>query len=218
MFVSNAILLTAGVYFALGVMYLRYWFDQRSRIDYLAFSVACLSAMFFALFERGMMTAATGSDYLFNAYWSFYPATAALIAIAWFGYKHLNGRKWLFLIYTALRILALAVHVIMQNGVNFVEVTGVGTNTFWGEPLSYPIGVPNPWMILTQVSHVFLIALFLEAAFRCWRRGEIWTAATFVTGTLLYASTIVVFVITVATGVGPVPRVASWAGRCCLAP
>ena len=78
------------MYFALGVIYLRFWFDQRTRLDYLAFSVACLAAMLFAFFERGMMTAATGTDYLFNAYWSFYPATLTLIAIAWFGYKHLG--------------------------------------------------------------------------------------------------------------------------------
>ena len=209
--VSNSILIVSGVYFALGVMYLRYWFDQRSRRDYLAFSLACLSAWIFAYLERGTKTSTTGADYLWNAYWSFYPATVALISIAWFGYRYLDGRKWLFAIYAGLRVIALIVHVAMPNGVNLLQVNDVGYSTFWGESLSYPIAVPNPWMILPQASHIFLLVLFLEAAFRCWRRGEVWKASTFGAGVTFYASTILVFVATVAWGLEPIPLAVSFA-------
>ena len=45
--VSNAMLIVSGVYLALGLIYLRFWWNERSRRDYLAFTIACLLYMIF---------------------------------------------------------------------------------------------------------------------------------------------------------------------------
>jgi hypothetical protein len=55
--VSNSMLILSGVYLALGLMYLRFWWAERPRLSYLAFTLSCLSYTLFAWLERGMMRA-----------------------------------------------------------------------------------------------------------------------------------------------------------------
>src|SRR5436189_6298243 len=99
--VSSAMLIASGVYLALGLMYLRFWFDERARLVYLAFSSSCLSYALFAWFEIGMMRASTPEEYLFNAWWGFVVGGVGITAFAWCIYLQLHGRKWLFLTYAA---------------------------------------------------------------------------------------------------------------------
>jgi signal transduction histidine kinase len=167
--------------------------------------------MLFSWFELGMMTAATPRDYLFNAWWAFLPGSIGLIAFAWFAYLQLHGSKWLFVTYGSLRILAIILHLIMANGINFRQVTSVVGRTVLGETLSYPIAVPNPWMVLPHLSHVLLIIFFLDASVRCWRRGERRQALTFGTGTILFGMTILLFALSVLWGFVPVPIASTFA-------
>ncbi|HEY0461887.1 MAG TPA: hypothetical protein VGC97_22330, partial [Pyrinomonadaceae bacterium] len=47
-----------------------------------------------------------------------------------------------------------------------------GYVTLFGESVGYPIAVPNPWMLLAQLSHLMLLIFCLDASVRAWRRGE----------------------------------------------
>jgi len=209
--VSNAMLIVSGVYLALGLIYLRVWWAERVRMAYLAFAISCLAYMLFSWFELGMMKAGTPEEYLFNAWWAYFPGSVGLISFAWFAYLHLHGRKWLFVTYGALRLVTIVLHFIMANGVNFRQVTAVVGRTVLGETLSYPIAVPNPWMLLPHLSHVLLIIFFLDTSVRCWRRGERRQAFTLGTGTILFAATILLFALSVLWGLVPVPVMASFA-------
>ncbi len=216
--VSNAMLVVSGVYLALGLIYLRFWWAERVRTTYLAFAISCLSYLLFSWFELGMMHAATPEEYLFNAWWAFFPGTVGLISFAWFAYLQLHGRKWLFVTYGATRILAVILHLIMANGINFRQVTSVVGRSVLGETLSYPIAVPNPWMVLPHLSHVWLIFFFLDASFRCWRRGERRQALTFGTGTLFFGTTVLLFSLSVLWGLVPIPIMATFAVLFIVAP
>src|SRR5687768_2013056 len=114
--VSSAMLIISGVYLTLGLIYLRFWWAERARTAYLAFTISCFSFMLFSWFELGMLNAATPEEYLFYIWWDTLPGTVGMISIGWFAYLHLQGRKWLFGTYCALRILALILHLIMANG------------------------------------------------------------------------------------------------------
>src|SRR5215203_5632229 len=140
-----------------------------------------------------MMRSQTPEEYLYYAWWSFLPGTVGLIATAWFAYLNLQGRRWLFWTYSGLRILSLVLHFVMPNGANFREVNAVGKVVILGESLAYPIAVPNPWMLIPHFSHLVLVIFFLDASFRCWRRGERREAMVFGTGTLLFAATLLFF-------------------------
>src|SRR4051812_24110177 len=127
--VSGAILVISGVYLALGLMYLRFWWDERARLAYLAFTISCLSYAIYAWFELGMIKASRPEEFLSYAWWAFVVGGVGITSFAWFGYLHLRGRKWLFFTYTAMRGLALVLHLIMVNGINFRQITSVGERT-----------------------------------------------------------------------------------------
>src|SRR4051794_27133819 len=186
-------------------MYLRFWWDERSRTAYFAFTVSCISYAIYAWFELGMLRASTPSVYLFNAWWAFVVGSCGITAFAWFAYLQLRGRKWLFFTYVAMRGSALVLHLLMTNGINFRDVTSVGTRSVLGETLSYPVPVPNPWMLLPHLSHIVLIVLSLDASIRCWRRGEHRTALTFGTGTLLFGTATLTIPTLGLWGLAPIP-------------
>jgi PAS domain S-box-containing protein len=216
--VSNAMVIVSGVYLALGLIYLRFWWAQRERLAYLAFTITCFSFMLFAWFEMGMLTAATPEEYLFYMWWDFIPGSVGIISVAWFAYLHLHGRKWLFVPYIALRILAIVLHLTMANGLHFLQVTSVGHRTVLNEMLSYPIGIPNPWMALSHFGHVLMIIFFLDASIRCWRRGERRQALTFGVGTILFGITIVGFAPLIFWGLLPAPIMSSFTILLIIAP
>ena len=203
--VSNAMLLVSGVYLALGLIYLRFWWAERSRREYLAFTSACLSYTVYAWLELGMMHAGTPEEYIFFTWWAFLAGTVGLISFAWFAYVHLHGRKWLFWTFGAVRVLAVILHIAMANGIHFRLVTAIGRRTVLGETLSYPIAVNNPWMLLLTMSQVLLTGYFLDASVRTWRRGERHKAFVFGTGTILFGVTTLVIPTTTLWGLVAIP-------------
>jgi PAS domain S-box-containing protein len=209
--VSSAMLIVSGVYLALGFIYLRFWWAERRRTAYLAFTISCFSSLLFSWFELGMLHASTPEEYLSYVWWAFFPGSIGLVSFAWFAYLNLHGSKSLFVTYSALRMLGILLHLIMANGINFRQVTSVVGRTILGETLSYPIAVPNPWMVLPQLSHVLLIVFFLDASVRCWRHGERRQAVTFGTATILFGMTVLGFALRVWWGLVPVPIIASFA-------
>src|SRR5688572_3961831 len=209
--ISSAMLINSGVYLALGLIYLRFWWDERARTSYLAFALACISYMLFSWFELGMLTASTPEEYVFYTWWAFVPGTVGLVSIAWFGVVHLQGRKWLFWAYSSLRILALVLHLSMASGLHFNQVTSIGNRTVLGETLSYPLSVPNPWMALSHVCHVLLIIFFLDASVRCWRRGERRQALVFGAGTILFGTAVLLWAPMVLWGLVSFPIMVSFA-------
>jgi PAS domain S-box-containing protein len=208
--VSFALLVISGVYLALGLIYLRFWWAERARRDYLAFTVCSLSVTLFSWFELGMMNSQTPEDYLFYAWWNFLIGISVTVSIAWFAYVHLLGRRWLFWTYTAFRLLGVVVHLIMLNGINFREIKSVGRVTILGEALSYPIAVPNPWMILPHLSHILLIIFCLDASILTWRRGERRKALVFGTGVVLSRTIVLIVSIGVLWGMVQLPFFASF--------
>ncbi|HEX3102400.1 MAG TPA: PAS domain-containing protein, partial [Pyrinomonadaceae bacterium] len=98
----------------------------------------------------------------------------------------------------------------MANGIHFRSVTDVGRQTVLGETLSYPIAVPNPWMLLLTLSQVLLTGFFLDASVRSWRRGEHRQAFVFGTGTILFGVTTLVIPSSVLWGLLPIPLFGSF--------
>jgi PAS domain S-box-containing protein len=203
--VSNAMLIVSGVYLALGLIYLRFWWAERARLSYLAFTISCFSYMIFSWFEMRMLHSQTPEEYLFYVWWAPVVGFVGIISFGWFAYLHLHGRKWLFWAHTVLRTLALLLHLVMAKGIHFRQITSVGMRTVLGETLSYPIGVPNPWTVLPQFCNLLLVIFFLDTSIRCWRRGERRQALVFGTGTLLFGTVTVLSASLILWGLLPFP-------------
>ncbi|HEY0460430.1 MAG TPA: PAS domain-containing protein, partial [Pyrinomonadaceae bacterium] len=82
--------------------------------------------------------------------------------------------------------------------------------TLFGESVGYPIAVPNPWMLLAQLSHLMLLIFCLDASVRAWRRGERRKALVFGSGVVLYGSTILFFSVGILWGLIALPVVISF--------
>src|SRR5215204_6506633 len=198
-------LIFSGVYLALGLIYLRFWWAERARWDYLAFTLCSISVTFFSWGELSMMHSQTPQDFLYYAWWNFLTGVLVTLSIAWFAYVHLDGRRWLFWTYCAFRLLGVVVHLIMPNGINFREITSVGHVTILGDVLSYPIAVPNPWMTLPHLSHILLIIFCVDASIRAYRRGERRKAWVFGTGVVLSRTIVLIASVSVLWGLVPLP-------------
>ena len=208
--VSIAMLIVSGVYLTLGLIYLRFWWAERARLSYLAFTISCFSYMIFSWFELGMLHAQTPDEYLFYVWWDAVFGFVGVTSFGLFGYLQLRGRKWLFWTHSVLRTLALLLHFSMAKGIHFRQITSVGSRTVLGETLSYPIAVPNPWMALPHFCNLLLVIFFLDASIRCWQRGERRQALVFGTGTILFGTITVFFAPVVLWGLFPFPIMTSF--------
>src|SRR5205823_247204 len=58
------------------------------------------------------------------------------------------GRRWLVWSICGLRTLVLILNFISTSNINFRAITGIRHFSLWGEIVSVPVGVPNPWGLL----------------------------------------------------------------------
>ncbi len=96
-----------------------------------------------------------------------------MICIGIFLYFHLEaGRKWLLFLIIGLRVPALILNFVFPVNIAFKEITAIGQTTILGENLSYPIGTPNPFIILHYVVALLLVIFSIDASVTVWRRGD----------------------------------------------
>ena len=82
------------------------------------------------------------------------------------------GRLWLAYTVIGFRLAALALNFLTGVNVNFREVTGLYHLQLLGNAVVVgPIGIPNPWAIVPQLSNLLLVAFIVDASITLWRRG-----------------------------------------------
>ena len=168
--VSTSLVMIAGASAFLGIARLFFWLTEPRRYDYLIFSIVCLSLSAYAFFEIELAHSTTPAEYIWALRWGHLFAATVLVGVAAFVWRNLNGRASLFGLVFGLRFLAIILNFfVFPSGINFSEVTAIGRMSFLGETLSYPIGVQNPWMILSQAAHVILVIMCIDASIRTWR-------------------------------------------------
>jgi PAS domain S-box-containing protein len=119
------------------------------------------------------MQAETPAELAANARWSHVPLAAFVIAIVGFVRLYFNaGRLWLAYTVVALRLAGLALNFLTGVNVNFREITALDyLQLVGGAVVVGPIGIPNPWAIVPQLSNWLLVAFIVDASVSLWRRG-----------------------------------------------
>ena len=56
--------------------------------------------------------------------------------------------------------------------INFKAITDVRHFSWAGEIVSVPVGIPNPWGLLSHVSLLLLLVFCVDAAITVWRRVD----------------------------------------------
>ena len=166
--------MNAAACLTLAGIYMLVWCKQREDCAYLVFSFTAVAAAAVAAFELAMMRAETVGQYEALVRWIHMPVWVLTLSFVAFVRLYLRaGRPWLAWSICGLRTLVLILNFIFAPNLNFREITNLRQFSWWGgEIISVPVGVANPWGLLSSVSLLLLLIFFVDATITVWRRGN----------------------------------------------
>ena len=165
--------MNAGACLTLAAFYGAVWSKQRANWAYLLFSCSAVSAAVISAFELRMMNATTVEQYQLLMRWIHVPVWVLTVSFVAFVRLYLHaGRPWLAWSIYALRTLVLILNFIFPVSINFNRITGIRHFSWAGDTISVPVGIPNPWGLLSQISLLLLLIFSIEATITVWRRGD----------------------------------------------
>src|SRR5262249_10843471 len=145
--------MNAGACLTLAAFYAAVWCKQRQNRAYLIFACSAVAAAAISAFELSMMDATTVEQYQPLLRWIHVPTWVLTLSFVAFVRLYLKaGRAWMAWSIYSLRTLILVLNFILPGGINFKAITSI-RHFFWGgQSVSVPVGVPNTFGILSQVS------------------------------------------------------------------
>ena len=169
------------------------WFQRRSQWVHLLFALAAIGTAGLTFCELWLMQAETIGEAGRVIRWGHLPFWVITLSLVGFMRLYMRaGRLWLAWIICGLRTLSLILDFSFTPNLNFREITGLRHVSFLGETVSIPQGIPNPWMLVGQISLLLFLVFLVDVAITLWRRGE--------RRSLLMLSLAMLFFIAMATG------------------
>jgi two-component system, LuxR family, sensor kinase FixL len=202
--------MNAAACLTLAGIYLLVWFRQRTDWAYFVLSCSAVAGAALTAFELVLLEAQSTEDYAVILRWAQLPVWALVVSVVIFVRLYLRaGRWWLAWSVCGMRTLALILNFVFVPNLSYRQITSLKQVLWWGgETVSVPVGVTNPWILVAQLSLVFLVAFFVDATVTAWRRGDRQRALV-VGGALIFFSTIAVGqVVLVVWGIIQVPFLA----------
>src|SRR5438067_2880971 len=165
--------MNAGACLTLAAFYGAVWSKQRANWAYLLFSCSAVSAAVISAFELRMLNATTVEQYQLLMRWIHVPVWVLTVSFVAFVRLYLNaGRPWLAWSIYALRTLVLILNFMFPVSIDFKRITDIRHLAWGGDVISVPVGIPNPWGLLIQITLLFLLIFSFEAMITVWRRGD----------------------------------------------
>jgi signal transduction histidine kinase len=201
----------AAVCLTLAAVHGLVWCRRKKAWGNLVFALTAVATALLAAGEVWMMRSQTTGDLATAVRWTHVPAWLLILGLIAFVRLHLRaGRPWLAWMVVGMRTLSLVANFLTGVNLNYLEITEIRRIQFLGEPISIGVGVPNPWMILSQVALVLLVIFVTDAALSVWRRGEL-RPAVIVGGGMVFCTLLAtVQSILVFWGILPMPLMASF--------
>ena len=165
--------MNAGACLTLAAFYGVVWSKQRTNRSYLLFSCSAVAAAVISAFELRMLAATTVEQYQLLVRWIHVPVWVLTLSFVAFVRLYLcAGRPWLAWSIYVLRTLVLILNFIFPVSINFNRITGIHQFSWCGEIISVPVGSPNPWGLISQLTLVLLLIFSIDATITVWRRGD----------------------------------------------
>jgi PAS domain S-box-containing protein len=198
--------MNAAACLTLGAIYLVVWCKQRENWVHLLFSCSAVAAAAVAGFELAMLHADTVGQYEALVRWIHVPVWVLTLSFVAFVRRYLHaGRPWLAWSIYGLRTVVLILNFILTPNINFLAITSIRHLSLWGgEIVSLPIGVPNPWNLLSLASLLLLLLFSVDATITVWRRGDR-RRALVVGGSMIFGTIVACHVPLVIWGIINVP-------------
>src|SRR5213594_3479305 len=197
--------MNAGACFVLAGVCFVVWCKQRESWPHLLFSCSAVAAGVIALIELTMLHANTVGQYTALVRWIHVPVWVLTLSFVAFVRLYLcAGRAWLAWSIYGLRTLVLILNFIFPVSINFRAITDIRHFSWGGEILSVPVGLPNPWGLISHVSLLLLLIFFVDATITVWRRGDR-RRALLVGGSMIFGAILAWHVPLVIWGVIEIP-------------
>jgi PAS domain S-box-containing protein len=166
--------ISAGACLTLAFLqFIVWWKDPPAARANLVFAVGAVAVAVFAGLELALMRAETPAQWDAIVRWIHVPAWVLILSIVAFVRLYLNaGRRWLAWTVVSVRTLALILNFAISPNINYRKVAALRHMPFLGEPVSVPVGVPNPLMLVAQFSLLLLVIFVVDATITVWRRGN----------------------------------------------
>ena len=164
--IASACLTLAGIQ-------LLVWCKTRNAWPNLLFSLTAVSTAAFAFCELRMMRASTPAEFASTLKWGQVPVCLLVVSLVGFVRVFLKaGQPSLAWTVCGLRTLALLLDFSVGQNLNYREITRLRHIPFLGESVQIAEGVPNPWMLVGQLSLLALVIFVADASATAWRRGD----------------------------------------------
>jgi nitrogen-specific signal transduction histidine kinase len=156
----------------LAAIHLFVWIRNRKAWASLMFCLmaACTAGM--AGCELAMMRV-TDVDQL-GAILQWYNLSRWAVTLALVGFMHFylgSGRPWLELTVIGLRTLALLLNLLVSPNAYYSSIDGLNRIMFFGQSVTVVEGIPNPLMLVGQVSLLVLAAYLVDTTWRAYSAG-----------------------------------------------
>jgi two-component system, LuxR family, sensor kinase FixL len=170
--VNTIWLMCIGACLMLALLNLAVWKDRATRAN-LIFAVMATAVAVFAATELAMMRAATPAQFGLAVRWMQVASWTVIVSLVLFVRLYLQaGRAWLAWTVVGTRTLSsLVLNFVFRPNINYREIAELRHISFLGEPVSVAVGVPNPWMLIGQVSLLLLLVFVTDATVTAWRGG-----------------------------------------------
>src|ERR1700758_687461 len=165
--------MNVGACLTLAAFYGAVWCKQRENSVYLLFSCSAVAAAIISAFELWMLNATTVEQYQLLMRWIHVPVWVLTLSFVAFVRLYLHaGRAWLAWSIYSLRTLVFIINFIFPVSINFRDITDIRRFSWGGQMLSVPVGIPNPWGLLSEISLLLLLVFCIDATITVWRRGD----------------------------------------------
>src|SRR6266702_317799 len=197
--------MNAAACLTLAAFYGVVWCKQRDNWVYLLFSSSAVAAAVISAFELWMLNATTVEQYQLLMRWIHVPVWVLTLSFVAFVRLYLHaGRAWLAWSIYGLRTLVLILNFIFPVSINFKAITDIRHFSWASEIVSVPVGIPNPWGLLSHVSLLLLLVFCVDAAIDVWRLGDR-RRALLVGGSIIFVAILAWHVPLVIWGIIDVP-------------
>ena len=176
----------AGACLTLALINCVVWWKNRTDRANIAFSLLAIAVAVFAALELALMRAQTPEQFGTIVRWLHVPVWVMIASLVAFIRLYLRaGRTWLAWTVVGVRTVSLVLNFTFSPNINYRQITALEQIRFLGERVAVATGVPNPWMLVAQLSLVLLVVFVADAAITAWRRGDRRQAAV-VGGSILF--------------------------------
>jgi len=169
----------AAASLTLAAAHLPVWARNREALPSLFLALMALATAVYAFCEMAVLRAQTPEEFAAVVRWAHIPIWLVVVALVGFVRTYLKaGRWWLAWSVVGLRTLSLLLNFTTGVNLNYSAITGLAGLPFLGETVPVPIGTPNPWMVIGNLSALALVAFVADASVTAWRRGNRSAAVT----------------------------------------